>query len=114
LPPTSTVSHDYIALTPPFQSLTRVLTVTLAALEAANGQIQNFDLIYPDQVINIPVCPGSTCDVISYTIKSGDIFNNLAQTYHTTVGQIEALNPTAEPTKLAVGQVIQLPTNCKA
>ncbi|KAI5248362.1 extracellular protein 6 [Aureobasidium subglaciale] len=86
--------------------------ITLAALEQANSQISNPDLIYPGQVINIPVCEGSSCIVAPYQIKKGDLYYDLAQTYHTTVGQIEAYNPNVDPLNITIGITIQLPQNC--
>ncbi|THW13342.1 extracellular protein 6 [Aureobasidium pullulans] len=86
--------------------------ITLAALEQANPQITNPDLIFPGQVINIPVCEGSSCIVAPYQIKQGDLYYDLAQTYHTTVGQIEAYNPNVDPLNITIGITIQLPQNC--
>ena len=87
--------------------------ITLAGLVAANKQIDNIDLIFPDQLINIPICPGSQCTVKTYTIKSGDLFFDLAATYGTTVGNIKGVNLNVDPTKLAVNQTILLPQDCK-
>lgn len=87
--------------------------ITLNALVDANKQIENIDLIFPGQLINVPVCPGSQCLVTIYDIQSGDIFFDLATKYDTTVGNIEGVNGNVDPTKLAVGQNILLPTHCK-
>ena len=87
--------------------------ITLDALVAANKQIENIDLIFPDQLINIPICPGSQCTVKTYTIKSGDLFFDLAAAKGTTVGNIKGVNLNVDPTKLAVGQNILLPEDCK-
>ena len=87
--------------------------ITLAALVAANTQIENIDLIFPDQLINIPICPGSQCLVSTYTIKSGDLFFDLAAKYKTTVGNIKGVNLNVDPTKIAVGQTVLIPEHCK-
>jgi LysM repeat protein len=87
--------------------------ITLAGLVAANTQIENIDLIFPDQLINIPICPNSQCLVKTYTIKSGDLFFDLAAKYGTTVGNIKGVNLNVDPTKLAVNQTILLPKHCK-
>ena len=87
--------------------------ITLDALVAANPQIENIDLIFPDQLINIPVCAGSQCLVKTYNIQSGDLYFDLAQKVGTTVGNIKGVNPKVDPTKLQVGQQILLPKHCK-
>ena len=87
--------------------------ITLDALVGANKQIENIDLIFPDQLINVPVCAGSQCLVKTYNIKSGDLYFDLAQKAGTTVGNIKGVNPKVDPTKLAVGQQILLPSHCK-
>lgn len=88
--------------------------ITLASVLAANSDIINPDLIQISQIINIPVCPRSCCDWVgTYNIKSGDTFTALAKKYHTTVGQIKALNSRVDPAALQVGQQIILPKKCK-
>jgi LysM repeat protein len=87
--------------------------ITLDALVAANKQIENIDLIYPGELVNVPVCAGSQCLVKTYNIKSGDTFFDLAGETGTTVGNIEGVNPAVDPTKLAIGQQILLPAHCK-
>ncbi|KJX99877.1 hypothetical protein TI39_contig348g00046 [Zymoseptoria brevis] len=87
--------------------------ITLSALEGANPQITNPDLIFPGQVINTPICPDSECDSIgTYVIQSGDIFYNLAQKNGVTAGQIESLNPNVNVTNIQIGDVIILPHEC--
>jgi LysM repeat protein len=88
--------------------------ITLAALIAANPQITNPDLILVGQVINVPVCAGSSCTIAPYTIKSGDIFFDLAAKFSSTVGQLLALNTGTEPSKLQIGQSITLALACKS
>lgn len=88
--------------------------ITLAALIAANPQIANPDLILVGQVINVPVCAGSSCTISPYAIKSGDIFFDLATKYGTTTGQLLALNTGADPTKLQIGQNVTIASACKS
>ena len=88
--------------------------ITLNSLIAANTQIADPDVIDVGQVINIPVCPSSQCESVgTYNIVAGDLFVDLATTYHTTIGQIKALNGNVDPSKLAIGQQIILPQGCK-
>lgn len=94
-------------------AIAKDFNITTDALIGANPQISNPDVISVDQVINIPVCPGSSCkSVDDYTIVSGDTFFDLAAKSMTTVGQIKASNPGVKPETLAVGQVIKVPQGC--
>lgn len=53
----------------------------------------------------------STCPVgtITYTVKAGDTFYQLALRYNTTVDAIARANPTVNPNSLQIGQVICIP-----
>lgn len=55
--------------------------------------------------------PPSTCPsgTMSYTIKSGDNFYDLAIRYNTTVEAIERANPGVNPNTLQIGQIICIP-----
>ncbi|RDW73716.1 hypothetical protein BP5796_07158 [Coleophoma crateriformis] len=67
--------------------------ITLAALEAANPQIANFDLIQPGQPINIPAC--GTCSRNStgtYSVVSGDTLTKIAGQFGLTLAALEAAN----------------------
>ncbi|KAF2167783.1 carbohydrate-binding module family 50 protein [Zasmidium cellare ATCC 36951] len=88
--------------------------ITLPAIVDANPQIADIDVIEVGQIINVPVCPSSQCEIVgTYNIVSGDLFYDLASTYHTTVGQILALNVGVDPTTLVEGQQIILPQGCQ-
>lgn len=97
-------------------TLTAIATnfnITLAALVDANPQITDIDVIDVGQIINVPICPSSQCEIVgTYDIVSGDLFYDLANTYHTTVGQIMVLNVGVDPTTLQAGQQIILPQGC--
>lgn len=53
--------------------------------------------------------PSPSPGTIPYIIKSGDTFYKLAQTYGISLASIIAANPGVNPTKLYVGQQIQIP-----
>ncbi|MFZ5989977.1 MAG: LysM peptidoglycan-binding domain-containing protein [Bacillota bacterium] len=53
-------------------------------------------------------CPPGT---VSYTIRPGDTFYSLARRFNTTVGAIASANPSVNPQRLSVGQVICIPTS---
>ena len=54
-----------------------------------------------------PKCPPGTT---RYTVKAGDTFFSLAQRFGTTVDAIRRANPTVDPNRLRVGQIICIPT----
>nr|AQA29283.1 extracellular protein 6 [Fulvia fulva] len=95
-------------------NISQDFNITLDSLIAANTQIENPDAIDVGQIITVPVCPSSQCEAVgTYNIVAGDLFVDLAATYHTTIGQIKALNNNVNPSKLKVGQQIILPQDCK-
>jgi LysM repeat protein len=89
--------------------------VSTAALTAANPGI-NPDSLQIDDVLTIPA-PGSTPPVQppavpttqNYTIQEGDNFSRIAARLGIPVAELERLNPGLDPTRLRVGQVIQIP-----
>jgi len=97
--------------------------VSLAALEAANPQITNPDLIYVGQVINlssgavIPVTGGGGPVVVTpvtgtstYTVVSGDTLSSIAANHGITLGALEAANTQiTNPSLIYPGNVINIP-----
>jgi nucleoid-associated protein YgaU len=78
--------------------------VSLGALEAANPQITNPDLILPGQVIRIPT------DVVIYAVQSGDTLSGIAQQFGVSLGALEAVNPQiTNPDLIVPGQVVRIP-----
>jgi peptidoglycan DL-endopeptidase LytF len=45
-----------------------------------------------------------------HIVSSGDTLGGIAERYDTTVARLQALNPTAEPQALRVGQELRVPT----
>ena len=78
---------------------------TVAELAALN-HIQNPNLIYPGQVLDIP---GIAKAPASYTVRPGDTLWRIAMRYHTTVVELAALNHIQNPNLIYPGQVIDLP-----
>jgi len=86
---------------------------TVKAIQAANKDVDPANELQVGQQINQP---GRGQQQASnnggrrvYTIQAGDTFSALAQKWGTTVEAIQAANPTVEPMKLQVGQLINRP-----
>jgi LysM repeat protein len=79
--------------------------ITLGALEAANPQVTDPDLIVPGQVIRIPA------NTVIYTVQPGDTLSGIAgQFFGVTLGALEAANPQiTNPNLIVPGQVIRIP-----
>ena len=64
--------------------------VSLSALEAANPHITNPNLIFPGQVILIPVNPPAPG---TYLVQSGDTLSGIAEKFGVSLSALEAANP---------------------
>ena len=68
---------------------------SLSALEQANTQITDYNLIYPGEVINvsssvvIPVTGGAG----TYTVVAGDFLSSIAAAYGVSLSALEVANP---------------------
>lgn len=88
------------------------LEVPLAALLAVNPQITNPDLLFPGQVICLPmVSPELACPTgLTYLVAPGDTPACLARRFGVTVEEILRLNPQiTDANQIQVGELICLP-----
>lgn len=68
--------------------------VSLAALEAANPQIANFNVIYPGETVHLPGGSQSVPQASNvYHVVSGDYLSTIAARFGESLGEIEAKNP---------------------
>lgn len=79
--------------------------VNLTALENANPQIADLNVLYPGQVIQIPEVYSN-----SYMIQPGDTFYRIAQRFNVTLESLRAANPDLDPSQLQIGQIIIIPS----
>jgi LysM repeat protein len=90
--------------------------VSLSALEAANTQIANPALIFPNELVHIPgpatpdghltpVVPA----IVTYTVQSGDTMNSIAAAHNMTLAALEAANPhVTNPNVIQVGEILNI------
>lgn len=96
-----------------FQEIALKHGVPKDELAAVNPQIENPDMIYPGQIINLP--GGSDIDGITggmdlYTVKTGDSLQNIAWENEVPLDDLIAANPQIEnPDMIYPGQIINLP-----
>lgn len=82
---------------------------TVAELAALNG-IVNPNLIYPGQVLQIPVFSEP---VSTYTVRSGDTLSSIASRFGTSVGELASINNLSNPNLIYPGQVLRLTDNAE-
>jgi LysM repeat protein len=75
---------------------------TVDAILQVNPQINNPNLIYVGQIINLP---GT---VNSYVIQRGDTLKKIASRFGTTVESLTILNGLSNPNKIYTGQLLRL------
>jgi LysM repeat protein len=85
--------------------------VSLAALEAANPQIRDFNHIYPGQVIHLPGGDGGKAAAGGdYTVRSGDTMSGIASSHGVSLSALLAANPQiGNPNRIYPGQVVHVP-----
>ena len=85
---------------------------TVAALQRANPQIKNPNIIHTGQVLVLPgaLIPGTGSNDI-YVVQRGDTLNKLAVRFSTTVARLLELNPgITNPNVIEEGQRLLVPT----
>jgi LysM repeat protein len=75
---------------------------TVSDILAVNPQIQNPNLIYVGQVINLPAHPAY------YTVCYGDTLFKIATRFGTTVASLQYLNNIWNPNWIYAGQVLRI------
>jgi LysM repeat protein len=93
--------------------------VSLAALEAANPQIADPNLIFPNELIHIPSAGGSPPahspspvppHVVTYVVQAGDTKSGIALAHGLSLDALEGANPqVTDPDVIHPGQLITIP-----
>lgn len=91
--------------------IARRFGVTLEALLAANPQITNPDLIFPGQVICLPVAVEPHCPTgLTYMVAPGDTLFSIARRLGVSVEVLLRLNPEiTDPNRIQPGQLLCVP-----
>ncbi|MBC7105099.1 MAG: LysM peptidoglycan-binding domain-containing protein [Firmicutes bacterium] len=115
LPPPPATCTGFFYKVAPGESLavlSRRFGVRVVDIAIANPQIVNPEIIFPGQVICIPIPPPADipCTGFFYTVRRGETLSELADRFGVTVQEIFAANPQiVDPDKVFAGQVICIP-----
>ena len=90
--------------------------VSLAALETANPQIVNPNMIYLNELLNVPA-PAPThqptpvpAQIVTYVIQAGDTMSAIATAHNLSLSALEAANPqVTNPNSISPGEVLNIP-----
>jgi LysM repeat protein len=90
--------------------------VSLAALEAANRQIANPALIFPNELVHIPGPAAPAGDlvpvvpsVVTYVVRAGDTMSAIAADHNLSLAALEAANPqVTNPDIIEPGEVLNI------
>ena len=86
---------------------------TVRAILAANPQITDPELVFPDQVIALPV-DGEPGPAATYLVRSGDTMGKIARTFDVATAALIAANPQVpDPNRIRPGQVLNLPAGAR-
>ncbi|PYH42421.1 uncharacterized protein BP01DRAFT_303448 [Aspergillus saccharolyticus JOP 1030-1] len=102
-----------------YEVIARRLNITTEALmgNTSGNDASATDLLEVGQFVKVPLCEPSSCAITPFTLTFG-VYEDLAEEYGTTVGQIMMLSPTYNySTSLMTGETrptLDLPVNCTA
>ena len=90
-------------------SIARRFDVTVAQLKEWNGLPT--DTIQVGQVLVVSATPESDRPLTTYTVKAGDTLYSIAGRFGMTLDEIMSLNRITDPSRIQVGQVLQVYDN---
>jgi LysM repeat protein len=91
--------------------------VSLSALEAANPQAVNPNLIYVNELINVPASSAPVHQpspvpnhIVTYVVQDGDTMGGIAAAHNLSLAALEAANPqVTNPNFITAGEVLNIP-----
>lgn len=87
-----------------FYRIAQRYRISLAAMIAANPQVEDPAWIRPGQVLYVPQRPAQ-----QYVVQPGDTLYKIALNFGTTVQELRRANPAVRPENLRIGQVLTIP-----
>jgi LysM repeat protein len=114
IPPTGTYQNYTVVRGDTMRIIATRFGTTVSELQRLNPEIVNINIIYPGQVVRVPVGttpppPPPVQD--SYIVQRGDTLRIIANRFGTTVQAILQVNPQiVNPNLIYPGQVIKMPT----
>ena len=109
---------EYVSYTvKPNDTLSKIATkysTTVDKILQANPQITNPNLIYPGQVLKIPVktqqssTSGDSGEKVYHTVQRNETLSGIAKKYNTTYMKLAVMNGIANPNRIYVGQKIRV------
>lgn len=84
--------------------------ISLSALEAANGQIVNFNSIFPGESIHMPGSQSSAPASSNYSVRAGDTLTSIAASHNVSLSALEGANPQiSNPNVINIGETVHIP-----
>lgn len=106
--PTEEMIQLYVRVGETLSSIARRVNVPLSAIIDANPQIEDPNVLFAGQIINIPLQIPER--VLSIVVKPGDTLSFYSRVFGISISQILAANPgIIDPNVLFVGQIIRIP-----
>jgi LysM repeat protein len=122
-PATAAMSSYTVRPGDTLSAIARGAGTTVAALAASN-HLADPNLLFPGQVLSVPVSAAPATPVAAraavaglggrYTVQPGDTLAALARRTHTTIGALAAANHLANPNLILPGQVLAVPATAPA
>ena len=91
--------------------------VSLAALEAANPQAVNPNVIYVNELICVPASSAASqqpspipTHIVTYVVQAGDTMSAIAAAHNLSLAALEAANPqVTNPNSISTGEILNIP-----
>ena len=97
------------APTPAGNPAPRPVSGSSAPVGSSQNSPTRFGSGSPARVTSLPPRPDSTSRARTHTVKSGDTMASIARRYSVSPNSLQSANPSIDPRRLKVGQIVSLP-----